>query len=62
MDHSKPLTASMSNVLAWRLGKICMEAASPTQSVGDPIDRGLILRRLLEEGGFELRSKDNTNG
>lgn len=48
------LTAAMDNTLAWKLGRICRQAASPEQSVGDPIDRGLILRRLLEEGGFGL--------
>ena len=48
------LTEAMDNVLAWNLGKICLEAASPEQKAGDYIDRGLILRRLLEESGFYL--------
>jgi hypothetical protein len=51
---SKPLTAAMDNVLARRLGRICLEAASPKHKVADAIDRGLILRRLLEEAGFHL--------
>lgn len=49
-----PLTSSMDNVLASRLGDIARTAMSPEQRVGDLIDRGLILQRLLEEGGFEL--------
>ena len=49
------LTAAMSNVLASRLGGVAVKAMSPEQSVGDSIDRGLILRRLLEEAGFEVR-------
>jgi hypothetical protein len=44
----------MDNTLAWRLGQICLNAASPAQKSGDYIDRGLILRQLLEEGGFGL--------
>ena len=55
---SRPLTEAMDNVLAWRLGKICLEAASSDQKVGDYIDRGLILRRLLDEGGFHLVAKE----
>lgn len=55
-SNGKPLTASMDNVLAWRLGEIAREAGSiEREDVGDPIDRGLILRRLLEEKGFEIR-------
>lgn len=51
---SEPLSGLMENTLAWRLGKICLDAASPNHPSGDYIDRGLILRRLLEEGGFGL--------
>ena len=51
----KPLDPNMDNVLAWRLGKIAREAGDPDRDdVGDFIDRGLILRRLLEENGFSL--------
>lgn len=53
----RPLTASMPNQLAWRMGEICRKAMEYPLSGGDPIDRGLILRRLLEEGGFEVRYK-----
>lgn len=53
---SKPLTSAMDNVLASRLGKVALEAGNPRHDgVGDSIDRGLILRRLLEESGFEIR-------
>jgi len=49
------LTSSMDNVLASRLGAIALAAGDVgRRDVGDAIDRGLILRRLLEEAGFEL--------
>jgi hypothetical protein len=52
---TQPLDSSMDNVLAWKLGEIAREAGNPDRrDVGDPIDRGLILRRLLEENGFLL--------
>ena len=51
----KYLTSAMDNVLAHRLGII---ARSPQLhdpiNIGDEIDRGLILRRLLEQSGFGL--------
>jgi hypothetical protein len=51
----KPLTAAMDNVLAWKLGEVAREAGNPRRTdVGDLIDRGLILRRLLEEYGFYI--------
>ncbi len=57
-SKGKPLTASMDNVLAWRLGEIALKAGDRDRTdVGDPIDRGLILLRLLEEKGFEIREK-----
>lgn len=44
------LDCGMDNVLAWKLGEI---ASDPQlKSGGDLIDRGLVLRRLLEEKGF----------
>lgn len=52
--NKRPLNAAMGNVLAWRMGRVCLEAADPKQSVGDYIDRGLILLRLLNEAGFEV--------
>lgn len=48
------LTEAMVNVLAWRLGEIAREVGTQSDGVGDPIDRGLILRRRLEERGFHL--------
>lgn len=51
---SKTLTPAMDNVYAWRLGDAAREAMSPTQTVGDSIDRGLILLRLLNERGFDV--------
>jgi hypothetical protein len=54
---TKPLTALMPNTIAWRLGEVCTDAASPEQKVGDPIDQGLILLRLLNERGFDVVEK-----
>ena len=43
------------NLRAWKLGKIAREAGNPKRKdVGDLIDRGLILERLLNAQGFEL--------
>lgn len=52
----KVMTAGMDNVYAWRMGEVARNAMSPEQKVGDPIDRGLILLRLLNEAGFEVRA------
>jgi hypothetical protein len=53
--NNKPLTAAMDNVLASKLGKVAKAAGDPDRTdVGDSIDRGLILRRMLEEAGFGL--------
>lgn len=54
---SKPLDAFMDNVLASRLGDVARNAMSSDQKAGDSIDRGLILRRLLDEAGFKLFTK-----
>jgi hypothetical protein len=40
----------MDNVLAWRLGEACNAAHAET--AGDLIDRGLALRKQLEDRGF----------
>lgn len=48
-----PLSAAMSNVHAWVLGEVCRKAADDP-NVGDYIDRGLILRRMLEEEGYAI--------
>jgi hypothetical protein len=53
MNSRGPLTSSMDNVLASILGKVALNAGNPNCS-GDSIDRGLILRRLLEERGFTI--------
>lgn len=55
MDALTPLTAAMDNVIASRLGQIATQAGKPDRKdVGDSIDRGLILRRLLEEAGYGI--------
>ena len=60
IEGMKPLTSMMDNLLAYELGKIAIAAGSPLRKdVGDHIDRGLILRRLLEEGGFYLLTRLN---
>lgn len=52
---NKPLDAAMNNLIAGTLGEIALDAGeSRREGVGDSIDRGLILRRLLEEKGFHL--------
>ena len=51
----QPLTAASDNVLMWQLGEVAREAGNPERKdVGDRIDRGLILLRLLNEKGFEV--------
>jgi len=58
--YTKPLTAAMNNVLASKLGGIAREAGKHNPlGVGDSIDRGLILRRFLEEQGFYLVRKED---
>lgn len=59
----RPLTAAMDNLHAWRLGQVACDAADPKSGgVGDMIDRGLILLRLLNESGFDvvLRASSST--
>jgi len=58
----KPLTATMDNVLASKLGHVALQAGSrKRKDIGDSIDRGLVLRRLLEEQGFYLIIKKRSN-
>jgi hypothetical protein len=58
MNDEGVLTSAMDNVLASRLGNIASEVGNPKhKGVGDSIDRGLILRRRLEEEGFYLTRK-----
>lgn len=49
---ARPTNSAMTNVLAWRLGEIARDAAK--HPAGDLIDRGLVLQKLLHEGGFRL--------
>ena len=49
-SRGEPLTSSMDNVLASRMGGIARKAAAAPY--GDSIDTGLILLRMLREGGF----------
>jgi hypothetical protein len=58
----KPLTAAMDNVLSSKLGDVALQAGSKDRKdIGDSIDRGLVLRRLLEEQGFFLIIKKQSN-
>jgi len=51
-SNGEPLTELMDNVLASRLGKVFRAIQeNGSGGVGDSIDAGLILRRLLEEAG-----------
>jgi hypothetical protein len=53
--NAKPLNASCDNLIAYQLGKVAADAGSPDRrDVGDYIDRGLILLRLLREEGFDV--------
>lgn len=53
MDQ-KILNVGMDNVHASKLGGIARAAGDPGLRVGDSIDRGLILARLLKDAGFGL--------
>lgn len=53
-EYTAPLDSGMDNLLAHRLGAIAFEAGNHKEGIGDSIDRGLVLRRLLEEQGFYL--------
>lgn len=54
----KHLTSLMDNVIASRLGDIAINAGARRLDVGDSIDRGLILLRLLNEDGFDVVIRD----
>ncbi len=57
----KHLTSLMDNVIAYDLGLISIATEARSRShAGDMIDRGLILLRLLNEGGFEVVKKDKS--
>ncbi|MBN46337.1 MAG: hypothetical protein CMH23_07670 [Methylophaga sp.] len=54
-SDGKPLTAMMDNVLASRMGHVFKKIQQNGHAgVGDSIDAGLILRRMLEEEGFHV--------
>jgi hypothetical protein len=59
MDKEKhPLDRFIDNVTASKLGRIARDAGNPNRDgVGDDIDRGLILLRLLTDAGFEIAHK-----
>jgi len=51
----KPLTPLSDNLHMARLAKCAREAGDPARKdVGDSIDRGLILLRLLNEAGYDV--------
>ena len=52
------LTSLMDNVDAYKLGIVAKTAGKPDNpNIGDNIDRGLMLRRILEEYGYYLIKK-----
>lgn len=60
---NKPiLTAGSDNLHLWRLGANAELACDPKQQVGDFIDRGLILLRLLNEAGYDVVERENRQG
>lgn len=45
----------LSNKYAFRLGMVGLKLMRyPQEKIGDEIDRGLVLKRLLEEAGFGI--------
>lgn len=48
----KKLDCGMTNLQAYKIGVVCREVGTQLDKIGDEIDRGLILRRRLEEEGF----------
>ncbi|MDZ4318302.1 MAG: hypothetical protein U1A07_05590 [Phenylobacterium sp.] len=55
MMQGKPLSALSDNLHMARLAKGAREAGDPARKdVGDSIDRGLILLRLLNEAGYDV--------
>jgi hypothetical protein len=52
-SFTEPLDEGIDNLTAYRLGKVGLQLIEyPREKIGDEIDRGLVLRRLLEEAGF----------
>lgn len=57
----KPLDRFMDNTLAYKLGKVVDKMDSGDfNKCGDEIDKGLVLRRLLDEAGFYLIVKKHS--
>lgn len=57
------ITESMNNDMAHKIGMVGNQLMHyPKEKIGDEIDRGLVLRRLLEEAGFTLTWKGRQNG
>jgi hypothetical protein len=54
----KALDCGMTNLQASKIGRICLEVGQQTNGIGDSIDRGLVLRRRLEESGFIICIKE----
>lgn len=51
----KFFSASMNNLVAHRLGVVGLDLMRyPAEKIGDAIDRGLVLRRLMDEAGFGI--------
>lgn len=49
----KPLTGEMNNLHAYNLGTVFSKIRKvERQDIGDSIDGGLILRKLVEEAGY----------
>ena len=60
MTATKILNALMDNVYASRLGQIASAAGDPSRKdVGDAIDRGLVLLKMLNAAGFVIHADDS---
>lgn len=57
---SRPLTAAMDSLHAWRIGEAVVVAKET--HVGDLIDRGLVVLRELNARGFDIHLKAVANG
>lgn len=53
-SQGQPLTCSMDNVLASKLGTVAYQIKRTESLGGDSIDAGLLLRKLIEEAGFQI--------
>lgn len=53
MDKLKILDSGMTNLDAYKLGLVVCKV-NKSKKIGDEIDRGLILTRILKEEGFFL--------